>query len=217
MRSTYAIKSRLEPLPVLPWQAFQSAWMSMALGGWRCWRVCFSDEAGDEVLTTCCYSRADSTFCAEKANDSCPVWMHYVPLQFPWHFAVLGPNNCLVLVSATVLNREAFQPIHNIVAGLVMRQCWFYRVLLSVKSHRGCRLYSKPLSVQRKASSGQTQKSTNVPKSQWPQYTILRWDIWVLEACIWYLCEREVLCLCLGVWGQSAEQMAYTYKKGSWT
>lgn len=47
--------------------------------------------------------------------------MYYVPLQFPWHFAVLGPNNCLVLASATVLNSKAFQPIHNIVAGLVMK------------------------------------------------------------------------------------------------
>lgn len=47
--------------------------------------------------------------------------MHYVPLQFPWHFAVRGRNNCLVLVSATVLNREAFQPIYNVVAELVMR------------------------------------------------------------------------------------------------
>lgn len=121
VRSTCAIKSRLEPLPMLSWQAFQSAWISIVSGGWRCWRVYFSDEAGDEVLTACCYSRADGAFCAEKANDSCPVWTHYVPLQFPWHFAVLGPNNCSVLVKATVVNSEPFQPRCSVMTGPVMK------------------------------------------------------------------------------------------------
>lgn len=127
MWSTYAIKNRLEPLPMLSWQAFWSAWMSMVLGGWSCWRVYFSDEAENGVLNICCYSRADGAFCVKKANDSCPVWTHYVLLQFPWHFAVFGPNNCAVLVGITVLNSKPFQPRRNSMTGPVMK---LYLVLI---------------------------------------------------------------------------------------
>lgn len=95
--------------------------MSMVSGGWRCWRVYFSYEAGDEVLTACCYLRADGAFCAEKAHDSCPVWMRCIPLQFPWHFVVIGPYNCSVLVRATVLNSKLFQPRCSGMTGPVMK------------------------------------------------------------------------------------------------
>lgn len=103
----YQKKIKASPCAVL--MAFQPSWMRMVPGGWHGWRVCFSDKTEDEVLTARIYLRADGTFCTERAKDSCPVWTHNVSLQFPWHFAVLGPNNCSILV----LKNKWFQLRHS--------------------------------------------------------------------------------------------------------
>lgn len=89
--------------------AFKPSGMRAVPGVWHGWRIYFSYKAEGEVLTARTYSRADGTFCTERAKDLCPVWTHNVLLQFPWHFPVLGPNNCSVLV----LNSKWFQLRHS--------------------------------------------------------------------------------------------------------
>lgn len=192
--------------------------MSMVLAGWQCWRVYFSDEVGDEVLTAwLLLFKSWWSFLRRESQWLLPVWMHYVPLWFPWHFALLGPNNCSFLARAMELKSKLFQLGCSSMTRPVMK----LNLALIWQSTCVCE-GSLWLWFVFKASQDTEKSSIRLDLKRVPACLKVRgwnvqcWDelsrTWssVVDTCV---CVRQCH-LWQGLPGEYAEHMAYTDQKG---